>query len=163
MSSKIVTFGGILGLAVGMSAIANADQQVSDKAHEKDVVVSIVGCVQLEADYRRDIDSGKGGALGSGTGVANEFVLTEAKSVPVKGVHTDATYTPIAPTDLETAYSVTGNLEDALKREVGRQVEVTGYVEFDESAGTLKVKDLPRLHITRWSRVQDFCPAPKKK
>ncbi len=59
-------------------------------------------------------------------------------------------------------YAITGNREDELKREVGRQVEVTGYVEVDESKGTSKVKDLPRMNISQWGRVQDFCPERKK-
>jgi hypothetical protein len=40
--------------------------------------VTLVGCVQRESDYRKAHSEGRGGALGMGTGVDNEFVLTEA-------------------------------------------------------------------------------------
>src|SRR5687767_2628717 len=40
--------------------------------------LTIVGCVQSEADYRRAQDAGKGGVAGTGVGVGNEFVLINA-------------------------------------------------------------------------------------
>ena len=162
MRLKFGLFSGALAVALAASSVGAAARQSVAKAHEKDVIVNVVGCVELESDYRKRIANGKGGTLGSGVGVANEFVLTFAKVVPQKEVHTEATHAPVGTSGLDEVYSVTGKLEDALKREVGRQVEVTGYVEVDESAGTLKVKDLPRLNITQWTPVQDFCPNPKK-
>lgn len=122
-----------------------------------------MGCVELEADFRKRTGDTRGGTLTSGAGTGNEFVLTYAMSVPTSGIKTDATYSTKGTTGLEEVYTVTGNREDALKREIGRQVEVTGYVEVDNSKGTLKIKDLPRLNASSWTRVQDFCPMPKKK
>ena len=140
-----------------------AARQNDAKAHDKEVVVNIVGCVELEADFRKRTGDTRGGTLTSGAGTGNEFVLTFARSVPATGIKTDATYEPVGTTDLEEVYAVTGNREDALKREVGRQVEITGYVEVDNSKGTLKVKDLPRLNASQWTRIQDYCAQPKKK
>jgi len=82
--------------------------------------------------------------------------------VPTTGIKTDATYAPVGTSGLEEVYAVAGNREDALKREIGRQVEIAGYVEVDKSKGTLKVKDLPRLNASQWTRIQDYCPNPKK-
>ena len=40
--------------------------------------VMVTGCIQREADYRRSAGAGRGGAVGTGAGVANEFVLANA-------------------------------------------------------------------------------------
>jgi hypothetical protein len=162
MRSKLVCFGGAAALALSAASVDASAQDKAAKASERDVIVSVVGCVELEADYRKRIADGKGGTLGSGAGAANEFVLTFARSVSTKGVHTEETHAPVGTSGLEEVYSITGRLEDELKREVGRQVEVTGYVEVDESAGTPKVKDLARMHINQWTRLEDFCPNPKR-
>jgi len=160
MRSNLISLGAAVVLA--LTSVGVAAQKKAEKANERDVIVSVVGCVELEADYRKQISEGRGGTLGSGAGAANEFVLTLAKSVPTKGVHTEKTHTPVGTSGLEEVYSVTGKREDELKREVGRQVEVTGFVEVDKSAGTPRVKDLPRLNISSWTRVADFCPSSKK-
>jgi hypothetical protein len=51
--------------------------QPSDRSATKSQV-TLVGCVQRESDYRKAHSEGRGGALGMGAGVDNEFVLTEA-------------------------------------------------------------------------------------
>lgn len=157
-------FGGALALGLATASIGVAAEQTDQKAREKQVIVSITGCVELESDFRKRTGDRRGGTLSSGAGTGNEFVLTYAKSVPTKGILTGETYAPVGPTGLEEVYAVTGNSEDALKREIGRQVEITGYVEIDNSDGTLRVKDLPRLNASRWTRIQDYCamPMPKK-
>jgi hypothetical protein len=153
-----------LALVVSSTGVAARQTGITDlKAHQKEVIVNIVGCVELESDFRKRTGDKRGGTLSSGAGTGNEFVLTYARSVPTEGIKTDKTYETVGTTGLEEVYTVTGNREDALKREVGRQVEVTGYVEVDNSKGTLKVKDLPRLNASSWTRVQDYCPMPKKK
>jgi hypothetical protein len=144
------------------SAGAGVPTQSSAQAPQRRDVINVVGCVEREADYRKRINNGKGGALGSGAGAANEFVVTFAKIVPGTGVHDQKTHAPVGTTGLEEVYAVTGKLEDELKREVGRQVEITGYIEVDESHGTTKVKDLPRMNADHWSRVADYCPRPSK-
>ena len=44
--------------------------------------VTIAGCVVRESDYRRAQGAGRGGAAGSGAGVANEFVLADGRMSP---------------------------------------------------------------------------------
>ncbi len=163
MRLHVGRLGAPIALALMVASTGVAARQTDQKAHEKEVVVSIVGCVELESDFRKRTGDRRGGTLTSGAGTGNEFVLTYAKSVPTTGIKTDETYAPVGTTGLEEVYTVTGNREDALKREVGRQVEITGYVEVDNSKGTLKVKDLPRLNASQWTRIQDYCPNPKKK
>lgn len=156
---------GRIGAPIALALIASTGvvaQKSDQKAHEKEVIVSIAGCVELESDFRKRTGDKRGGTLTTGAGTGNEFVLTYAKSVPTQGTKTDKTYETTGKTGLEEVYVVTGNSEDALKREIGRQVEVTGYVEVDNSKGRLKVKDLPRLNASRWNRIQDYCPMPKK-
>jgi len=166
MRSKIERLGAPIALALMVASTSVAARQtgLTDlKAHEKETIVSIVGCVELESDFRKRTGDKRGGTLTTGAGTGNEFVLTYARSVPNGGIKTDTSFETVGTTGLEEVYTVTGNREDALKREVGRQVEVMGYVEVDNSKGTLKVKDLPRLNASSWTRVQDYCPMPKKK
>ena len=156
-------FGGALALGLATASVGGAAQQSREKAQEKTVIVNIIGCVELESDFRKRTGDTRGGTLTTGAGTGNEFVLTFARSVPTTGTKTDADYAPVGTTGLEEVYAVTGNREDALKREIGRQVELTGYVEIDNSKGTLKVKDLPRLNVSQWTRIEDYCAMPKKK
>ena len=68
-------------LAVGIGVVVEAGQapasgsQSSATAGQK---VTVTGCVQRESDYRKMNDAGRGGVAGSGVGVGNEFVLTNA-------------------------------------------------------------------------------------
>lgn len=162
MRLNVGRLGAPIALALMVHSTGAVAGQTDLKAHQKEVVVNIVGCVELEPDFRKRTGDRRGGTLSSGAGTGNEFVLTYAKSVPTEGIKTDETYAPVGTSGLEEVYAVTGNREDALKREVGRQVEITGYVEVDNSKGTLKVKDLPRLNASQWTRIQDYCPNSKK-
>ena len=64
---------------------------VSTEAYAKDTIktpktpVSLTGCIQREADYRRQHHSGKGGFLGFGGGLGNEYVLVNASRNPRRG------------------------------------------------------------------------------
>src|SRR6185503_13991072 len=40
--------------------------------------VTVTGCIQREADYRKATGAGQGGVAGTGVGSANEFVLANA-------------------------------------------------------------------------------------
>ena len=83
--------------------------------------VTVVGCVQREADYRKAHDIGRGGALGTGVGSADEFVLVNAMKMPASSVAKDC-----ASASGGEAYELTGKGEDAVKPFVGHWVEITG-------------------------------------
>jgi hypothetical protein len=107
--------------------------------------VALIGCIELERDYRARKDAGKGGVLGTGVGVGNEFVLTNAK--PASRGRTAAT----AGTS-GADYELTGKLESGFLRHVGRQVEVIGVLHTRDDR-------LPEIEVTLWHPVGDFCPA----
>ena len=80
--------------------------------------ISLIGCIQREADYRRQHGSGKGGFLGFGGGLGNEYVLINAS--PRRGSRDCATATS------GEAYELTGSEEGDLKPFVGQPVAITG-------------------------------------
>lgn len=86
--------------------------------------------------------------LGTGVGVGDEFVLPNAKPVPV-GANRRAVATSGSP---GTDYELTGRLEGDFLRHVGRQVEVIGVVEKN-------TEGLDRLKVSLWHPVNDYCPA----
>jgi hypothetical protein len=104
--------------------------------------IRIIGCVQWEKDYRRDHNEGRGGALGTGVGVGNEFVLTRVK--PEGGRKA-------------TAYSITGDREKELGRRIGQQIEVIGVIEDNGKPDSERFGDLPRIRMTAWVPIKDSC------
>ena len=136
---------GALALTLGVSAPLYAQEDKEQTARE----LTVIGCVELERDYRARKDAGRGGALGSGVGVGNEFVLTDARLVTGRR-RGGAAATAEAPA---TDYSLTGRRERDLLRAVGRQIEVVGILEDDDADG------LPVINISLWHPVADFCPA----
>jgi hypothetical protein len=119
--------------------------------------VAVIGCLQREADFRALTDAGRGGVLGSGVGVGNEYVLSDA--VPAD-THRNSRMRPrpAEPNAVGTSgstrhYSLTGKLEENLLRDVGRMVEIVGTVEEPSESDRL-----PRLTINVWHPVGDFCP-----
>lgn len=116
-------------------------------------VITIVGCVQRETEYRAQVADGKGGVAGTGAGANNEFVLHSIRTV------SNDTLKPTARPGItpDEVYSVTGNLERELVKAVGRQVAVSGHVEVAASAGTTQVKDLPRFNAAGWHVVSERC------
>jgi hypothetical protein len=150
---KTLAFGVVVVLG---GAILQGAEQAAPRASQGTQIVTLIGCVELEADYRKRINAGRGGALGSGAGVANEYVLTEAK--PAGEGASGA-----AAAGGGRTYSITGRLESELKRSIGRQVEVVGFLENPQSlsAASQEVDDLPRVKVNVWHPVGDFCPAKK--
>ena len=142
-----------LACALAALPFAALAQEPTRKAYD---VITALGCVQKEADYRKSITDGKGGALGTGAGAANEFVLRSVHVVSPDTLRPTAT----SGTSFEDVYSVTGNLEKEMTRAVGRQVAVSGYVEVAKTEGTDKVKDLPRMNVVGWHVVSDRCTTP---
>ncbi|HYS27853.1 MAG TPA: hypothetical protein VEP46_19730 [Vicinamibacterales bacterium] len=124
-----------------LGAVAPAlAQSASDAARE----VRISGCVQWEKDYRKERSEGRGGALGTGLGVGNEFVVTMVK--PEGGRKA-------------TAYSITGDREKELGRRIGQQIEVIGVIEDEGKPDADRFGDLPRIRMTAWVPIKDSCPA----
>ena len=100
--------------------------------------VTVVGCIQSEADYRKARNLGRGGTGGTGVGVGNEFVLVDARMAstgappaapPAAGAATGTTG-PAAQ-----AYKLTGANEGKASRFVGKRVEITGMLGPAEIAG----------------------------
>ena len=86
----------------------------SDRSTTKPAdTVTVTGCVQGEADYRKTMDKGRGGTAGTGVGAGNEFVLTNATGGDAK----------------ETAYELTGANEKLAAAHVGHRVTVTGMLK----------------------------------
>jgi len=124
--------------------------------------ITLIGCVEQEKDYRARLDAKKGGPLASGAGQKNEFVLSSSTSAPANG----SDKTPkeaVATAGLSGDYLLGGKPESELSKYVNRQVEVIGVVEeFRANKNAKEDRDrLPRLTISRWHPVGDYCPAKK--
>jgi hypothetical protein len=107
-----------------------ATQPKAESAAEQ---ITLTGCVQSEEDYRKAKGMAKGGAVGTGAGVGNEFVIVMAK--PAAG----ASGTPGAAGTsgaIDQAYEVTGSKEGDLKQFVGQRVEVSGKTKRAERSAT---------------------------
>jgi hypothetical protein len=137
---------------VSLTAAQEKKDQGRAKASGGEDIVTVLGCVQKESNYRAQTNDGKGGAANTGLGVANEFMLRSAKSVNAE------TLKPIdtGGSNIDS-YSLTGKLEGDVQPAVGQQIAVTGYVVKASSAGTNKVKDLPMLNVLSWRKVSDRC------
>jgi len=103
-----------------------------------------------EADYRKAHGKGKGGFLGTGLGEHDEYVLVHAVRSPQ-----ELEKSPVATSGKTMSYALSGHFEEKFASSVNRQVEIVG---------TLKGKNgsLPRLVVTDWHTVADFCPADVK-
>src|SRR5688572_25508100 len=98
-----------------------------------DQSVTVAGCLQREADYRRSRDAGRGGVVGTGVGAANEFGLVNASMSAAAGSGaaattgaTAGTATGTAGTTTGIAYELTGANEGQAAQHVGRRVEISG-------------------------------------
>ena len=111
---------------------AQAPQGASGRADQQ---VTITGCVQREADYRKAHEAGRGGAAGTGVGAANEFVLTDASaSSSAAGAREGAGTTGTTGTSAagSNAYELTGPNEGKVGQYVGRRVEISGKLKAAE-------------------------------
>jgi len=115
--------------------------------------VTLVGCIEMEKDYRARLNASRGGVLGTGLGEGHEFVLSSSKPAPGarggKAVAGD--------------YSLTGKLEPELVRQIGKQVEIVGTVKpFSAPRSAEADRDrLPELVVELWHPFSDFCPRSK--
>lgn len=118
--------------AAALSSLLGTPAYADDDVKVEETPVSLVGCIQRETDYRRQNDSGKGGFLGFGGGLGDEYVLVNA-SPGVNGGFGDCT----TATGGE-AYELTGSSEDDLAAFVGQRVAISGIrkeAEIDPTTG----------------------------
>jgi hypothetical protein len=102
------------------------------KAPQQDVTIE--GCVQNEADYRRARNLGKGGAVGTGVGARDEFVLINASSSPIPMGRTEPAPTGTMGVAAGTEeFEVTGKDEKQLGSFIGKRVMITAKLK---AAGT---------------------------
>jgi hypothetical protein len=151
------------GIAAGALAAAGPQSQqppssAPSSSEERTAAgqkVTVVGCIQREADFRKAQDAGRGGVAGTGVGVGNEYVLTSASmtsgasgSAASPGAPGAAPSAPAsssaaqaagasAATGPGMAYELTGSNEGDAAKHVGRRVEITGMLKAAEvgSAG----------------------------
>ena len=117
-------------LALNMAVFAQATPQQGASSQQQvagDQKVTVTGCVQTEADYRRARDAGRGGAAGTGVGAGNEVVLINASISPAAGTPTGTT--GAAGT---MAYELTGANEGQAFKLVGKRVEISGTLKAAE-------------------------------
>jgi hypothetical protein len=112
--------GAACALAVAAFSSLAGQPAYADDVKVEETPISVVGCIQRETEYRRQNDSGKGGFLGFGGGLGNEYVLVNA-SRGADGVFGDCT----TATGGE-AYELTGSAEGDLKSFVGQRVAIAG-------------------------------------
>ena len=143
MTKRIAAAG--VGLALALACLPATGQ--TPPAGAKPAEITLVGCVDMEKDYRARKEAGRGGVLGTGVGVGNEFVLSNAR--PARGRRGAA-----AGGSGVADYEVTGRLERDFLRHVGRQVEVIGTLETNADG-------LARINVTLWHPVDDYCPSAK--
>jgi hypothetical protein len=150
MRTRLTTLGAAALAIAAIIAPLTAQSQTAKPAE-----ITLVGCVELEKDYRARMDAGKGGVLGSGVGAANEFILTGAKPAKTDARGQRAVGTGGTMGD----YALTGKMESELTRQINRQVEIVGVIEtIDAHRSAEDAKTLPRLTISTWHPVADFCP-----
>jgi hypothetical protein len=87
--------------------------------------VTVVGCVQREEDYRQAHNMPRGGAVGTGVGEDDEFVLVNAT---IAGRPTGTAGRAVT----ETEFELSGPGEEKLTQYVGKRVEISGTLEAAE-------------------------------
>jgi hypothetical protein len=111
----------VCGLAAAaLSSLLGSQAYADDDLKSEKAPISVVGCIQRETDYRRQNGSGKGGFLGFGGGLGDEYVLVNA-SRGVEGAFGDCTTATGGD-----AYELTGPAEDDLEPFVGQRVAISG-------------------------------------
>ena len=122
---------GAAAIAQGASQEQTQPQAQSGARSAGDREVTITGCVQREADYRKAKDEGRGGVAGTGVGAGNEFVLTQASSASAQAPSPEPN--PTGTSGGSMAYELTGPNEGQLSQYVGRRVQITGKLKAAET------------------------------
>lgn len=133
---RVLYLGGVCAAALAINTAVLAQQappqaQAGQQAAGEQQV-TVTGCVQSEADYRRARDAGRGGVAGTGLGVKNEFVLVTASMAGKTGE--PAPGRPTGTTGAETEYELTGANEGKAAQFVGQRVEIAGMLKAAEVA-----------------------------
>src|SRR5688572_28369170 len=118
--------------AAALSSLLGTQAYAEDAVTAEETPITLAGCIQRETEYRRQNNSGKGGFLGFGGGLGDEYVLVNA-SRGADGAFGDCT----TATGGE-AYELTGSAEDDLEPFVGQRVAITGIrkeAEIDPTTG----------------------------
>lgn len=142
-----LTFSAVVSaLGAGSIAVALVAQSPPQSAQAPSAMgtaqeqqVTLVGCVQREADYRRARDAGKGGAAGTGIGAGNEFVLVNASASksPTPGATAGTTGTAgAAGGSVPAAYELTGPNESQAAQYIGKRAEITGKLKAAETSAS---------------------------
>ena len=92
----------------------NVAQSDTSSVQTNGMAVTMVGCLERETDYRTRMSAGKGGTLGTGAGLGNEFVLVTGER---------------CSSGSGEAFELTGNRENELAPFVGFTVEITGQLK----------------------------------
>ena len=113
-------------LMFAMAASAKPTGQASgDARHQEKTQITLVGCLQREADYRKEHKSGRGGPVATGLGLKNEYVLVNAYPAD-SGVNATVN---CSGNGIGEAYELTGKREGDLEKFVGHPVEITGMLK----------------------------------
>ena len=139
--------------------------------------VTVMGCIQREADFRRARDAGRGGVAGTGVGAGNEFVLVSA-SMATAGTGRAGSAGAAGTSGVTAEYELTGKNEGQASQFVGKRVEISGMVKaaevrsgqptggptagkppegVDVAGRDLKLRE---LEITSIKESSGTCPAP---
>ena len=97
--------------------------------------VTVTGCIQREADFRKARDAGKGGVAGTGVGAGNEFILADASMAGATSTRGADAPAPAATTGGSAAYELSGRDESKAEQFVGKRVEIAGMLKAAEIAG----------------------------
>ena len=127
MAIGIAAFMAMTGQSAAGSSPASPRSTGQSGRTSSDQTVTLTGCIQREADYRRSIGAGRADAAGTGTGLAGNFVLIEATR-PTTGSTTSPTATGTSGTS-GTTYALTGSHEGDAGALVGKRVEIIGTVK----------------------------------
>ena len=141
-------YGAAAALGLSMVAFAQTPEQqpaqpkprtetstpASSQAGSARQTVTVVGCIQSEADFRKARNLGRGGAVGTGVGVGNEFVLIDAKMASPGAPPAARAATGTAGAAAQP-YKLTGANEGKVSQFVGKRVEITGMLRPAETAG----------------------------
>jgi hypothetical protein len=106
--------------AAALSSLLGTQAYAQDHLKAEATPIALAGCIQRETEYRQQNNSGKGGFLGFGGGLGDEYVLVNA-SRGVDGAFGDCTTATGGD-----AYELTGSAEDDLAPFVGQRVALTG-------------------------------------